>query len=239
MNATAHGQHLVQLTQTFPFPINAYLVRETDGFTLVDTALGRAKAIVELARTQGAPIRRIAITHAHNDHVGSLDALAALLPDAEILIGEREARVLAGDRSLEPGEAGRLNGMACRTRPTRLLRHGDRVGSLEVIAAPGHAVGQIAFFDRREGTLIVGDALQTQGGVAVAGTVKPLFPFPAWATWDKRRALETAKRLRALEPRRLAVGHGRVLEAPLEALDRAIAEAERRLGTQAQNGVTV
>jgi hypothetical protein len=39
-------------------------------------------------------------------------------------------------------------------------------------------------------------------------------------------ALATARALRGLEPRRLAVGHGPVLDDPRQALDRAIAEAE-------------
>lgn len=242
MNVTPHGQYLVQLTQTFPvlghwFPINAYLVREEDGFTLIDTGFTHnAQPILRAAQSLGAPIRRIALTHAHNDHVGSLDELHRLLPEAEVLIGEREARLLAGDRSLLPGETGKPGGMICQTRPTRLLRDGDKVGSLEVIAAPGHSVGQLAFFDPREGSLIAGDAFQIQGGVAVAGTLKLRFPFPAWATWNKEIALRTARRLRALGPSRLAVGHGNTLEQPLAAMDRAIAEAQRGSGARGYAG---
>ena len=228
MKITTHGPYLTQLTQTFPFPINAYLIREDDGLTLIDTALGQARQIIEATQNLNA-IRCIAITHAHNDHVGSLDKLHELMPEAEVLVGEREARVLAGDRSSLPGETGRPNGLTCETRPTRPLRDGDRVGSLEVIAAPGHSVGQLAFFDPRDGNLIVGDAFQIQGGVAVSGTLKWSFPFPAWATWDKDVALETAKRLRARNPRRLCVGYGDTLENPLPAMDAAILEAERSL----------
>ncbi|MER3462111.1 MAG: hypothetical protein C4342_03645, partial [Armatimonadota bacterium] len=68
-----------------------------------------------------------------------------------------------------------------------------------------------------------------QGGVAVAGVVRPLFPLPAWFTWDAELALQTARSLRALDPSRLAVGHGNTLENPLAAMDAAIAAAERRL----------
>jgi hypothetical protein len=63
--------------------------------------------------------------------------------------------------------------------------------------------------------------------VAVSGKVNWLFPLPAWATWHKPTALESAKKLRALNPSKLAVGHGKVLVDPLPAMDRAIAEAER------------
>jgi glyoxylase-like metal-dependent hydrolase (beta-lactamase superfamily II) len=107
------------------------------------------------------------------------------------------------------------------------------VGSLEVVASPGHSPDHIAFFDTRDGSLIAGDAFQTRGGVAVSGTVKPLFPFPAMGTWHRPTALESARALRALAPTRLAVGHGTVLDQPLEAMDRAIAEAERGLAAKA------
>ena len=58
--------------------VNAYLVEEEDGLTLVDTMLPRSdERILAAAAALGKPIRRIALTHAHQDHIGSLDALAA------------------------------------------------------------------------------------------------------------------------------------------------------------------
>ena len=51
--------------------VNAFLVREDEGFTLVDTTVARsADALLRAAEEAGAPIRRIAITHGHGDHVG-------------------------------------------------------------------------------------------------------------------------------------------------------------------------
>jgi glyoxylase-like metal-dependent hydrolase (beta-lactamase superfamily II) len=233
MKIRTYGQHLIQLTQTFPFPINCYLVPEEDGLTLIDTGFYRNdKNILEVAKSQNAPIKRIILTHSHSDHVASLDALRDSLPEAEVLISHREARFLAGDTSLLPSEPPQKSlgsHMTCKTKPTRLLEEGDTVGSLEVIATPGHTPGQIALLDTRDRTLIAGDALQVQGGVAVSGTLKPFFPFPAWATWSKELALQSAKKLLTLQPSRLAVGHGRVLEEPLEVMQIAIAEAERSL----------
>src|SRR5204863_184305 len=110
------------------FPVNCYLVREDDGFTLVDTALaGSAPAIRAAARALGAPIRRIALTHAHGDHAGSLNELHAALPDAEVLVPAREARFLAGDLRLDPDEPqDKLRGwwLVRTTPPTRLLHPG-------------------------------------------------------------------------------------------------------------------
>ena len=211
--------------------VNAFLVREDDGLTLIDTAIPKsAKAIQAAARELGAPIVRIALTHAHGDHIGSLDELAGELGSAEVLISARDARLLGGDKSLDPGEEGKLRGSypGAKTRPTRTIAPGERVGSLEVIASPGHTPGHIAFLDTRDRTLIAGDAYSTLGGVATTAKINPRFPLPAFATWDKPTALRTARELRGLDPARLAVGHGNVVERPGAAMDAAIAKAEGR-----------
>jgi glyoxylase-like metal-dependent hydrolase (beta-lactamase superfamily II) len=207
--------------------VNAYLVSEDDGLTLVDTLIPRSgKNLRQAAERLGAPIVRIALTHAHGDHVGSLDELADSLPGVEVLISARDARLLAKDLSLDPDEPqdkprGSFPGP--RTRPTRTLAPGDRVGSLEVVAAPGHTPGQVAFLDVRDRTLICGDAYSTLGGVYTTAKVNPRFPFPTIATWHRPTALETARALRALDPARLAPGHGKIVERPGAAMDAAIA----------------
>jgi glyoxylase-like metal-dependent hydrolase (beta-lactamase superfamily II) len=227
VKSTRHGNHLHKLTRMGM--VNCYLVQEDDGLTLVDTGLpGSADAIINAASEAGGEIRRIALTHAHGDHVGSLAALHEKLGDAEVVISERDSRFLRGDKSLDPGEPqAKLRGSYPKVdvEPSRLLNAGDRVGSLEVVPSPGHTPGHVAFLDTRDRTLIAGDAFQTLGGVAVSGKLRPLFPLPALATWHKPTALDSAIALRGLNPSRLAVGHGRVLESPERELDSAIADA--------------
>jgi glyoxylase-like metal-dependent hydrolase (beta-lactamase superfamily II) len=234
MKTTLHSENLFKLTRLGA--INCYLVREDDGFTLVDTGMsGSAGAILEAARQRQAPILRILLTHAHVDHVGSVDALHKLLPEAEVIISARDARFLTGDHSLDANEPQvKLRGgyPVITTKPTRLLQPGERIGSLEAIASPGHTPGHLAFLDTRDRSLIAGDAYQTLGGIAVSGVIRPLFPLPAMATWHLETALRSAEALRALEPSRLAVGHGPVLEGPLGAMDRAIATAQRKVNGQ-------
>jgi glyoxylase-like metal-dependent hydrolase (beta-lactamase superfamily II) len=210
--------------------VNAFLVAEDDGLTLVDTALpGSARPILATAARLGRPIVRIALTHAHGDHVGSLDKLAGALPGVEVAISARDARLLAKDKAPEQGEPAdaRLRGgyPGARTTPTRLLAPGDRVGSLEVVASPGHTPGHVAFLDTRDGTLLAGDAFSTLGGVATPARANLRFPLPYLATWHRPTALASARALRALDPARLAAGHGPVVERPGAAMDEAIAHA--------------
>ncbi|SNS71596.1 Glyoxylase, beta-lactamase superfamily II [Bacillus sp. OK838] len=214
------------------FPVNCYLVEEENSLTLVDAALPYSgKSIMKAARIIGKPITRIMVTHAHDDHVGALDGLKASMPDVQVGISIREASLLAGDVTLLQNENPIRGGVPknIQTRPDLLLKEGDRIGSLEVIYSPGHTPGSISLLDTRNHSLIVGDALQTRGGTAVSGMIKPLFPFPAFYTWDKLIALESAKKLRSHKPALLAVGHGKMLEHPGNSMDRAIVEAELKL----------
>jgi glyoxylase-like metal-dependent hydrolase (beta-lactamase superfamily II) len=209
--------------------VNAFLVHEEDGLTLIDTTLPRgAKKILAVAARLGSPIVRIALTHAHGDHIGSLDELTAELPSVEVIISARDARLLAKDMTLDPDEpSDKLRGdyRGAQTKPTRTVSEGDRIGSLEVVASPGHTPGHIAFLDQRDQTLYCGDTFSTLGGVETSARRNPRFPLVVMGTWNRPMVLESARRLRALEPARLAPGHGRVLESPAAAMDAAIRRA--------------
>jgi glyoxylase-like metal-dependent hydrolase (beta-lactamase superfamily II) len=208
--------------------VNAFLVKEEDGLTLIDTCLkGTGKKILAEAKALGQPIVRIALTHAHSDHIGSLDELHEQLPDAEVLISARDAILLTGDKTLQEGETGKLKGgyPGAKTKPTRTIEDGDRVGSLEVIASPGHTPGHLAFLDTRDRTLYCGDVFSTLFGVYTTARANPLFPLPTMSTWNKELELESAIELRTHEPAALAPGHGPVNIDALEQMDDAIAKS--------------
>ena len=179
MKTTLITENVVQLDR-LRF-VNAYLVREADGFTLVDTTLPRAAAgLIAAAREAGGEIKRIALTHGHGDHVGSLDALREQLgADVPVLMGELDARIHAGEHVVE----GKLRGSwpKLTTRPDTLLRGGERIGSLEVVTSPGHSPGHVAFLDTRDNTLIAGDTFTSYWRLELPNRVLQGFPLAAMA----------------------------------------------------------
>jgi glyoxylase-like metal-dependent hydrolase (beta-lactamase superfamily II) len=225
MKTTPLNDRLIQLTR-YGF-VNAYLVREDDGFTLVDTTMPRTgDALIAAAAAAGAPIRRIALTHGHGDHVGSVGELKDKLgADVQVLLPELDARILAGEKVVE----GKLTGSWPKVTwtPDVRLAPGDTVGSLEVIASPGHSPGHVAFLNTRDRTLIAGDVFTTFGTTQVSNHYYWRFPLAAMATFDKAEDLRSARALRALDPTLLVVGHGRAVRSPAAAMDAAIARAAR------------
>ena len=219
MNTTPVTEHLTQLTKLHF--VNAFLVREDDGFTLVDTTMGRSpNGLIEAASRAGAPIRRIALTHGHGDHVGLLDALRDRLGnDVEVLIPELDEQILAGETDDKfPG-----SWPTVRTRADRRLKPGDRVGSLEVVATPGHTPGHVAYLDTRDRAVIAGDTFTSYGRLLTSDRMRLPFPLAASATWEGDQVLASARAVRALEPSVLVVGHGPVVRDPLPKIDKALA----------------
>jgi len=171
------------------------------------------------------------LTHTHGDHAGSLEALHQQLPEAKVALSSRMIDFLQGDLEPKKGEPQvKVHGsfVRCTIQPLRQLFPGEKLGSLRVIASPGHSPDHIAFFDKRDGTLIADDAFQTLGGIAVSGVRRWRFPFPAWATWHKPTAWRSAVALMQLNPARLAVDHGPFLDNPQALMKGAVQEAEKQ-----------
>ncbi len=199
---------------------NHVLLKSRDGHVLVDSGYGRhAPLTLALLRTArglgGEPLAWLVNTHCHSDHIGGNAAIAAHY-GCPIAIPEGEAAAV-----LRWDERALLLGYADQTVErfafaSVLVPGSSHVwGDLEwlALAAPGHDMGALVFYNPEHGILISGDALWQQG----FGLVMPPAIDPA-ALPATRRTLEM---LAALEVRMVIPGHGEPFGDVHAALDRA------------------
>ena len=218
--------------------VNSWLVREDDGLTLIDANIGgTADRILARARDLGAPIVRIAITHAHPDHIGSLDALADKLPGVEVLHLRARRPAARRRRQQDPHEpeGSKLRGMKVEDEAhgaPRARRAGRLAGGRR--GARPHARARRAARHPRPHPLLRRRLLdvhprrderrdEAADAAALAGHVA------------QPTELASARALRALDPARLAPGHGRLVEAPGAAMDAALGAPRLTLYSAARN----
>lgn len=214
------------------FPVNVYVIEEEKTLTLIDTGLSvMVPKILRFSDSLNKPITRILLTHCHDDHVGGLSMLKKALPNVKVIVPERENRFMKGDYSLDPDEPNLplKGGYPKKMIPIcdETIRHGEQIGSLSAIWTPGHTPGTTSYWSEEDRILIVGDALQTKGGLAIAGVINWQFPFPAMATWSKALAIKSAEKILEITPDVLAPGHGNLYHNPSLELEKAILKAKK------------
>ncbi|SHG47290.1 MBL fold metallo-hydrolase [Geodermatophilus nigrescens] len=202
------GLHLLPLGIS-----NAYLWRHDGGVTLVDTGpAGSAPAIAEALGALGLrreDVRRVVLTHFHDDHVGSAAAVRAW-GRAPVVAGAADVPVIRRDRPgpepvLTPAEralharvsTGLPRAPACRAA-TPVADGADLGGGAVAVAVPGHTPGSLAVHLPAAGVLITGDTVAEHEGGLVLG------PFNA----DRGRAWDSLQRLAGLEADVVCPGHG-------------------------------
>lgn len=161
-------------------------------------------ALIAAARTRGATIGAIAVTHGHPDHA----------PAAALLRARTEAPVY--------GHA------LASFSVDRVAREGDRIviadavgtiAMLRVLDAPGHARDHLAFAFDAEAALFTGDVVVGRGTIVIA---------PPHG--DMRAYQRTLARLRRdfADARTIYGGHGDPIADPRAKLDEYVAHRQRR-----------
>ena len=92
-----------------------------------------------------------------------------------------------------------------------MLAEGDTVGSFEVLQVPGHSAGHVAFWRESDRVLVAGDVFNTANPLTGIPGLRLPYDF---FTPDPAENRRSAKRLGALEPELMLVGHGPPLRDP-------------------------
>jgi glyoxylase-like metal-dependent hydrolase (beta-lactamase superfamily II) len=187
--------------------INVYLL----GDVLIDAATKRSGRRI-LRELRGSRLSAHALTHAHPDHQGASKLVCETL-GVPFWVGEADAAMAEDPRLIKQSQpANLLNRINWRlyTGPghpvDRRLRKGDEVAGFEVLDAPGHSPGHVAFWREPDRVLILGDVLNNMN--VITGLPTGLQEPPKIYTPDPARNRESARRLAALEPALTCFGHG-------------------------------
>lgn len=201
---------------------NCFLIEGNDGLSLIDTGgANSAKSIIKAINQAGYDLhnlKRILITHAHSDHIGSVCDMQQRT-GAEIWAHELDALVIQGQQDVEAASQEDFSAIdrlmfrlgSGEDLPTcdvhRTLKASEAIPEvlegLEVVHLPGHTAGQIGFWLPRESILIGGDVMMN-----IMGRLTQ--PFKAF-TPDLVESRKSILKVSNLQLKTLALGHGPVI----------------------------
>lgn len=190
--------------------VNAYLLADDEGLTLVDTGTPFDTATVEAAVESTdfglQNLERILLTHYDFDHVGSAAKLAT---DAPIYVGRADADLLTGEA--RPSPIGLKGAMQFLTGPlipdvrdgrVRRVDDGDDIGGFTAHHTPGHTAGHTVYVHEEREAAFLGDMVVERNG--------DLRPSPWFISADPDEVESSIREVAARTPdfEVAATGHG-------------------------------
>ena len=230
---------IIPISLPTPFyigPVNVYLIAE-DPVTLIDTGPKTKEANEALheglrkARVHISDIRRIVLTHAHEDHCGLARSVRDQAKDAEVLVhnwetGHRigrleyeEHRTLLVRAGVPPAEIQTMRKMYEGVRQYadsfEAGEYGElhdeaelefETGTLRIVHTPGHTPGSCSFVREADRTVIAGDCVLkriTPNPILSPDPIDSSKRFASLAEY-----LVSLARLRSFAPTLVYGGHG-------------------------------
>jgi glyoxylase-like metal-dependent hydrolase (beta-lactamase superfamily II) len=237
-------------------PVNCYLIAE-DPVTLIDTGPKTKEAVEALreglrrAGFRVSDLRRIVLTHAHEDHCGLARTLRDEAKDSEVLVhgwetGHRASRLEYEEHRELLARAGvpdeeiwamrrmyeGLRSFADSLEDNQYseLKDGMELefttGALRVVHTPGHTPGSCSFLREADRTVIAGDCVLkriTPNPILSPDPIDPSKRFHSLAEY-----LVSLARLRSLAPTLVYGGHGESVTDYEELFNRYLRAVQER-----------
>ena len=250
---------IVPISLPTPFyigPVNVYLIAE-DPITIIDTGPKTEEAVTTLrdglkrAGFAVADIRRIVLTHAHEDHCGLARVLRDEAKDAQVFVhgwetGHRAGRLeheenlrLLTQAGVPAEEIGMMRRLyeSVREYADSLeddhcseLKDGDELefetGVLRVLHTPGHTPGSCSFIREADRTVIAGDCVLkriTPNPMLSPDPIDPSRRFRSLAEY-----LVSLARVRSFAPTLIYGGHGEPIHDFEEVFNRYVRAIRER-----------
>jgi glyoxylase-like metal-dependent hydrolase (beta-lactamase superfamily II) len=250
---------IIPISVPTPFyigPVNVYLI-PIEPITIIDTGPKTKEAYEALRdglRQNGfrfADVKRIVLTHAHEDHCGLARRVRDEAKNAEILVHDWETGHKAGRLEYEEHRQLLLRAGVPEVELQQMRRmyegvreyadaleddeHAEIVdeeellfesGSLRVVHTPGHTPGSCSFFREADRTIVAGDCVLkriTPNPVLSPDPVDPSRRFRSLAEY-----LVSLARLRSLAPTLVLGGHGQPVNDYEELFHRYVRSIDER-----------
>jgi glyoxylase-like metal-dependent hydrolase (beta-lactamase superfamily II) len=150
-----------------PFQENTYVVWRPDrkDALVIDPGL-EPDLILQFLREEQLTPAALLNTHGHGDHIGGNAALKQAFPEAQLLIGVNEARLLTDPEANMSAPFG----VPITSPPAdRLVKEGETVEAagirLDVLEIPGHSPGHVVFVYRSVPPLVFGGDVLFRGSI--------------------------------------------------------------------------
>lgn len=211
--------------------VNVIIIGAPDDkkWVLVDTGLeNSANYILESAQKRFGENSRpesIILTHGHFDHVGSVIKLSEYW-DVPVYIHQLEIPYVTGKKNYPMGDPTVDEGLVAKLSPTfphTSIDISNRISELpedgsvpnmpgwKWIHTPGHTIGHISIFRKKDGVLIVGDAFTTTKQESLLSVImhkEQINGPPKYLTENWLKANNSVNLLMELKPSIAIPSHG-------------------------------
>jgi hydroxyacylglutathione hydrolase len=157
----------IRVIESMPFSENTYVVflDGRDDCLVIDPGM-EPDRILDLLHNLKKEPAAILNTHGHGDHIAGNEAMKVAFPDAPLMIGTNEARLLTDANANLTG----LFGMpVVSPEADRLLNEGDRIElagiEFDVLDVPGHSPGHVVFVWRGSPNKVFGGDVLFERGI--------------------------------------------------------------------------